>query len=141
MRCRYAAPGLGAIVVLLWAPPLFAAREPQPPIRTRLTYTRPPECPSESTLRYEVARQFGEDPFVEEGLFRVVLTVTREKSYSRAGTIGVASRSSIVAAAGGRVVYTRPLTERFHVRGLFEVEYLLKPKVSGNVRYSRRGTP
>lgn len=47
-------------------------------------------------------------------------------SYSEAGTSGVVSRSSIVAAAGGRVVYEWPIAERFFLRGLFEAEGLLK---------------
>jgi hypothetical protein len=79
MRGRYGAPGLAAVLVLLWAPPLAAA-EPLPPITARLEYTRPPECPAESDLHYEVARRLGKDPFVKEGLFRVVATIARQKN-------------------------------------------------------------
>jgi hypothetical protein len=54
-----------------------------------------------------------------------VLEVGR-MSYSEAGTIGEGSRSTVLAAAGGRLVYARPVTERFVLRGLFEVEGLLQ---------------
>jgi hypothetical protein len=63
-------------------------------------------------------------------------------SYSEAGTIGVATRaSSTLVAAGGRGVYARPITERFDVRGLFEVEYLLKPFSISDETGHRASTP
>jgi hypothetical protein len=48
-------------------------------------------------------------------------------SFSRAGTIGEVIEPSLVVATGGRVVYARPIGERFVVRGLFELEGVVKP--------------
>lgn len=48
-------------------------------------------------------------------------------SFSEAGTLGGASRSSILVAAGLRGVYALPIAERFVLRGLFEVQGLLQP--------------
>ena len=70
---------LGALGLLFAATPAFAA-DPPPPITAQLEYTRPPGCPSERDLSYEVSRRLGQDPFVEEGLFRVVATITRQKN-------------------------------------------------------------
>jgi hypothetical protein len=70
---------LGALGLLFAATPARAA-EPLPPITARLEYTRPPGCPAESDIHYEVARRLGKDPFVKEGLFRVVATIARQKN-------------------------------------------------------------
>ena len=48
-------------------------------------------------------------------------------SFSRAGTIGKVIEPSLVVATGGRVVYARPIASRFVVRGLFELEAVVKP--------------
>ena len=64
---------------LLFAVTPALAADPLPPTTAQLEYTRPPGCPSERDLRYEVSRRLGQDPFVEEGLFRVVATITRQK--------------------------------------------------------------
>lgn len=48
-------------------------------------------------------------------------------SFSRAGTIGEVIEPSIVVATGARVVYARPIANRFVVRGLFELEAVVKP--------------
>jgi hypothetical protein len=69
----------GALGLLFAATPARAA-EPLPPITARLEYTRPSGCPAESDLHYEVARRLGKDPFVKEGLFRVVATIARQKN-------------------------------------------------------------
>ena len=70
-----------------------------------------------------------------------VLEVGR-MSYSEAGTIGVVSQSSILVAAGLRGVYARPLTERFVLRGLFEVEGLLQqPFLIADYTGHRESTP
>src|SRR5512132_2811485 len=67
-----------ASALLLAVTPALAA-DPLPPTTAQLAYTRPPGCPSERDLRYEVSRRLGQDPFVEEGLFRVVAAITRQK--------------------------------------------------------------
>jgi hypothetical protein len=55
-----------------------------------------------------------------------VLEVGR-MSFSEASLHGGAIGSAIIAAAGVRGLYTRPIAERFVLRGLFEVEALLQP--------------
>jgi hypothetical protein len=55
-----------------------------------------------------------------------VLEVGR-MSFSEAGTVGGTSRSSILVAAGLRGVYAFPIADHFVLRGLVEVEGLLRP--------------
>jgi len=57
-------------------------------------------------------------------------------SFSKPGTIGEAISPSILAAAGGRLVYARPIVERFVLRGLFEVEGVFHPfSISDDMDY------
>jgi hypothetical protein len=48
-------------------------------------------------------------------------------SYSRPGATGELVGTSTIFAAGGRVVYARPILEHLAVRGIFEVEGVLLP--------------
>jgi hypothetical protein len=48
-------------------------------------------------------------------------------SFSRAGTIGGALGPSILVAAGLRGMYERAIAEHFVLRGIFEVDGVLKP--------------
>ena len=69
----------GAFGLLFAVTPALAA-DPLPSTTAQLEYTRPPGCPTERDLRYEVSRRLGQDPFVAEGLSRVVAAITQQKN-------------------------------------------------------------
>jgi hypothetical protein len=69
-----------------------------------------------------------------------VLEVGR-MSFSETGTIGKTIGSKILVAAGARAVIARPIGERFVLRGLFEVEGLLKPVFISDYAGNQISTP
>lgn len=98
--------------------------------------------PSQSIVAVRTAYVSG----VVAGCWRGSITVcplleVGRASYSQAGTIGEASRSSILIAAGLRAVYARPITERFVLRGLVEVEGIPRPFSISDEAGHRASTP